>query len=75
MSKLQQLLDKKFPITRQMDHTDEEINKIQRSAFTEGYNAAMDEIKSHREMSDEKWNRLERDYSPHWDHSDFRTIQ
>jgi hypothetical protein len=40
MSKLQQLLDEKFPVTHQMDHTDEEINKIQRQAFTEGYNAA-----------------------------------
>lgn len=75
MNRLEQLLEKHFPVTRQMDHTHEEINKIQRQAFTEGYNAAMDEIKSHREMSDEKRNLLERDYSPNWDHSDFRTIQ
>jgi len=45
MNKLDQLLDKHFPVTRQMDHTDEEINKIQRQAFTEGYNAAVAQIR------------------------------
>ena len=71
MNKLDQLLDKHFPVTRQMDHTDEEINKIQRQAFTEGYNAAKAEEKSDKENKD----ILARDYNPNWDHSDFRTIQ
>jgi hypothetical protein len=75
MSKLQQLLDEKWPLADDDTPTARTVKLINREAFTEGYNAAMDEIKSHREMSDEKRAILERDYNPDWDHSDFHTIQ
>ena len=39
MNRLEELLNELFPITGQMDHMDEEINKIQRLAYADGFRA------------------------------------
>jgi hypothetical protein len=58
MSKLQELLDERFPLSAGMDHMDEELNKIQRLAYAEGYIAHQKE--SNDQMEDKRTEDLSR---------------
>lgn len=44
MSNLQQLLDEKFPITKQTSEDGKRLYLVWRDIFAEGYNAAVEEI-------------------------------
>ena len=52
MSRLEQLLDDKWPIEQDETPTALTIKRINRTAFTEGYNAAKEEAKA-GEVSEE----------------------
>lgn len=64
MSNLQQLLNERYP--------DSEISHIERKAFEEGWNAALNP-ETHRQMRN--IDLLEAQYNPLQDHSDFHTIK
>lgn len=71
-TRLQQLLDERWPITDETNSDRRAHWGRNREIFTEGYNARIAE-----ENSSGLTNRevLERDYNPSQDHSDFHTIK